>query len=122
MAKNDEKLNALLKLGMTREEALQVLADDDDIDHGEKKDFDLTPEQQKNAQKYTRTGTRKSTSGTKRPRKENPLKREIIQAVFAAVQDYDNPQITNPEKEISFFANGESFSITLTQHRKPKGE
>lgn len=122
MTKNDEKLNALLKLGMTREEALQVLADDNDIDHGVKKDFDLTPEQQKNAQKYTRTGTRKSAGGTKRPRKENPLKREIIQAVFAAVQGYDNPQITNPEKEISFFANGESFSITLTQHRKPKGE
>ena len=122
MAKNDEKMNALLKLGMTRGEALQVLADDDDIDHGEAKDFDLTPEQQKNAQKYTRTGTRKSTSGTKRPRKENPTKREIIATLFEAVQGYEQPQITNPEREISFFANGESFSITLTQHRKPKGE
>lgn len=122
MAKNDEKMNALLKLGMTREEALQVIADDDDIDHGEAKDFDLTPEQQKNAQKYTRTGTRKSTEGVKRTRKENPLKREIIATLFEAVQAYEKPQITNPEREISFFANGESFSITLTQHRKPKGE
>ena len=122
MAKNDEKMNALLRLGMTREEALQVLADDDDIDHGEAKDFDLTPEQQKNAQKYTRTGTRKSASGTKRPRKENPLKREIITTLFEAVQAYEKSQIINPEREISFFANEESFSITLTQHRKPKGE
>ena len=120
--KDDAKLEALMKLGMSRDEALQVLADDDDIDHGEKKDFDLTKEQEKVAKQYTRTGTRKSVNGKKPTRKENPLKREIIATLFDALQDYEQPQIANPEREISFFANGESFSITLTQHRKPKGE
>lgn len=121
MVKNDEKLNALLKLGMTREEALQVLADDDDIDHDVKKDFDLTPEQQKNAQKYTRTGTRKSTGAVK-PQKEDLVKIGIIKTLFQAVQCYDNPQITNPARVITFSVDGENFSIALTRHRQRKGE
>ena len=120
--KNDPKLEALLKLGMSRDEALQVLADDDDIDHGIAKDFDLTAEQQKVAKQYTRTGTRKSTEGAKRNRKENPLKREIILMIYNAVKDFENSKIEKPEREISFTAEGENFSITLTQHRKAKGE
>lgn len=124
MQKNDAKLDALMKLGMSREEALQVIADDTDIDHGEKKDFDLTAEQQKIASKYTRTGTRKSTSGTKKPRKENPDKREIISVLDDALCDLvDNVKtVVNPERQIDFEYNGASYSVTLTQHRKQKGE
>lgn len=122
--KNDAKLEALMKLGMSRDEALQVLADDDDIDHGEKKDFDLTKEQEKVAKQYTRTGTRKSANGKKPTRKENPDKREIISLLDDALCDFvDNvKKVTNPERQIDFEYNGNSYSITLTQHRKPKGE
>ena len=122
MAKNDAKLEALLKLGMTREEAWQVIADDDDIDHGAAKDFDLTKEQLKVAKKYTGTGTRKAPTNAKRTRKENPLKREIIQKIFKAIQEYSNAEITNPERMIAFSAEDENFEITLTQKRKPKGD
>lgn len=121
--KNDAKLEALLKLGMTEEEALQVLADDEDIDHGEAKDFDLTAEQKQNAKKYIGTGTRKSKEGVKRVRKEDPDKREIISVIDDALCCLvDNVhEVTNPERQIDFEYNDKSYSITLTQHRKPKG-
>lgn len=121
--KNDAKLEALLKLGMTEEEALQVLADDEDIDHGEAKDFDLTKEQQANAKKYMGTGTRKSVEGAKRKRKENPEKREIVELLAKALAKLEGtaPEVTNPERQVDFVYKGENYSITLTQHRKPKG-
>lgn len=121
--KNDAKLEALLKLGMTEEEALQVLADDEDIDHGEAKDFDLTAEQKQNAKKYIGTGTRKSKEGVKRVRKEDPDKREIISVIDDALCCLvDNVhEVTNPERQIDFEYNDKSYSVTLTQHRKPKG-
>lgn len=126
--KNDAKLEALLKLGMTEEEALQVIADDTDIDHGEAKDFDLTKEQQANAKKYMGTGTRKTSESAKRVRKENPDKREIITMIFDLFREtaidedpMENVVMANPERQIDFHYKGESYSITLTQHRKPKG-
>lgn len=121
--KNDAKLEALLKLGMTEEEALQVIADDVDIDHGEAKDFDLTKEQQANAKKYMGTGTRKNKEGVKRVRKEDPDKREIISVIDDALCCLvDNVhEVTNPERQIDFEYNDKSYSVTLTQHRKPKG-
>ena len=62
----EKQIQALMKLGLSREEALQTLADDRDIDHGKPKDFDLSPEQMKNAKQYTKVGTRKtSTTSTK---------------------------------------------------------
>lgn len=121
--KNDAKLEALLNLGMTEEEALQVIADDADIDHGEAKDFDLTKEQQANAKKYMGTGTRKNKEGVKRVRKEDPDKREIISVIDDALWPLVNNdlKVVNPERQIDFEYNGESYSVTLTQHRKPKG-
>ena len=123
MPNADPKVAALMKLGMSKEEALQVIADDADIDHGKSKDFDLSAEQQKIARKYTRTGTRKGGT-TAKPRKENPDKREIISVIDDALWPLVNNdlKVTNPERQIDFEYNGNSYSITLTQHRKPKGE
>lgn len=121
--KNDAKLEALLKLGMTKEEALQVIADDADIDHGEAKDFDLTKEQQANAKKYMGTGTRKNKEGVKRVRKEDPDKKKIISVIDDALWSLVNNdlEVVNPERQLDFEYNGKSYSVTLTQHRKPKG-
>ena len=41
--------NLMKALGVTKEEALQIIADDEDIDKGIAKDFDLTKEQEQNA-------------------------------------------------------------------------
>ena len=122
----EKQIQALMKLGLSREEALQTLADDRDIDHGKPKDFDLSPEQMKNAKQYTKVGTRKtSTTPTKRERKANPTKTLIIAELFKFFSENaeisaENLKILNKERQISFSINSEKYELTLVQKRKPK--
>ena len=122
----EKQIQALMKLGLSREEALQTLADDADIDKGKPKDFDLTAEQMKNAKQYTKVGTRKtSTTPTKRERKENPTKALIIAELFKFLGENaeisaENLEILNKERQIFFKCGENDYEITLTQKRKPK--
>ena len=122
----EKQIQALMKLGLSREEALQTLADDKDIDQGKPKDFDLSPEQMKNAKQYIKVGTRKtSTTPTKRERKENPTKTLIIAELFKFFSENaeisaENLEILNKERQISFSINSEKYELTLVQKRKPK--
>lgn len=122
----EKQIQALMKLGLSREEALQTLADDADIDKGKPKDFDLSAEQMKNAKHYTKVGTRKtSTTPTKRERKENPTKALIIAELFKFLGENaeisaENLEILNKERQIFFKCGENDYEITLTQKRKPK--
>ena len=122
----EKQIEALMKLGLTREEALQTLADDKDIDKGLPKDFDLTKEQLKNVKQYTKTGTRKTkNTPTKRERKENPTKALIIAEIFKFLTENDeisaeNLEILNKERQIFFKCGENDYELTLTQKRKPK--
>jgi hypothetical protein len=122
----EKQIQALMKLGLTREEALQTLADDKDIDKGLPKDFDLTKEQLKNVKQYTKTGTRKTKdTPTKRERKENPTKALIIAEIFKFLTENDeisaeNLEILNKERQIFFKCGENDYELTLTQKRKPK--
>lgn len=122
----EKQIQALMKLGLSREEALQTLADDKDIDQGKPKDFDLTAEQMKNAKQYTKVGTRKtSTTPIKRERKVNPTKTLIIAELFKFFSENaeisaENLKILNKERQISFSINSEKYELTLIQKRKPK--
>ena len=122
----EKQIQALMKLGLSREEALQTLADDKDIDKGLPKDFDLTKEQLKKAKQYTKTGTRKTKdTPTKRERKENPTKALIIAEIFKFLTENDeisaeNLEILNKERQIFFKCGENDYELTLTQKRKPK--
>ena len=122
----EKQIQALIKLGLSREEALQTLADDADIDKGKPKDFDLSAEQLKNAKQYTKVGTRKtSTTPTKRERKENPTKALIIAELFKFLGENaeisaENLEILNKERQIFFKCGENDYELTLTQKRKPK--
>lgn len=125
MAEN-QKEKMMRILGISAEEADKLLADDKEIDRGKKMDFDLTPEQEKQTRKY-RQADRKPTAYkfTKRERKPNELKREIIDELFTFMCENwleiaENGEISNKERQIDFTLNGENFSLMLTQHRKPK--
>ena len=117
--------NLMKTLEISREEALELIADDEDIDKGKAKDFDLTKEQEKNAKYYRQTHTKaKSTKPIKRERKPNVYKSDLIQYLVECLQDYENAdfvQIANKEREI-VFKNGQNaeFSLTLVQHRAKK--
>ena len=120
----NEQIQKLMKtLGLTEQEARELLADDAKVDKGQKMDFDLTPEQEKNAKKARATGTKKPTAYKfeNRKRKENPEKRDILKAVFELAEDcWDNAELVNPERQVDFHLNGNHYSLTLTCHRPPK--
>ena len=118
-------------LDISRDEALQMIADDNAVDKGEKLN-ELSPEQQKIAKKYTITGTRKSHAETgvynwsnKPKRKENPIKRTIIAKLFDFLSKNEeisakNAEITNIERQIKFSVGENTFELTLVQKRPPK--
>lgn len=123
----EERIKQLMKtLDLTREEAIQVIQDDDDIDHDKPKDFDLTEEQKKVAQSYAKSKSHKKTDNPqKRERKPNDTKRAIIQAIFEFLNENEellteNVEISNQEKMILFKIGEENFSLDLVQKRKPK--
>lgn len=115
-------------LGCTEEEARAVYADDCAIDKGEKRDYDLPPDKQKIAQKFARTGTRKTPAAykfTKRERKPNATKAGIIAEIAEFLSEksqfsVENLEITNKERQISFKIGEDAFELTLVQKRKPK--
>lgn len=128
------KMMATLKI--SREEAIQVIREDEEIDKMPMSqiDNDLTPEQKKakkDATKATGDKRKRSYTFTKRERKPDEVKREIIETIAHNLdraccgENLDHPQnitIVKPEKEITFVLFGEEYSVTLTKHRKPKGE
>ena len=117
-----KEVKRLCGLGMTEAEAVETVLYDDEVEHGRPTEIDLTPEQEKVAKKYTAVGTKKRTNYTftKRERKPNEAKRELIEILRQALAEMDNVKVSNIERQIDFDFEGEQFSVTLTQHRKPK--
>lgn len=115
-------------LGLSKEDAIQLVLDDKAIDKGEKMEFDLTDEQKKVSKKYTGTGTKKRTVykfDSAKNKKENPEKRELIARISEFLTlipkiPVENMEVLNPERQISFKIGENSYELTLTLKRKPK--
>lgn len=136
MSKMQEQIERIMRgLGCSEEEAKEIYAIDNAIDHNEPMDFDLTEEQKKVAKTYTRTGTRKATEKgkmketglnlTKRERKPNELKGLIISQIFKFLGENEEfsaekVEIVNKERQISFSVGDRNFELTLVEKRKPK--
>lgn len=121
---DEKRIAQLMKsLSCTREEAIEVLMDDDDVDHGVKKEWDLSEEQHKKAMKAANTGSRKS-SATDKPKKvkENPTKEKIVQNIadFLQKSGYNGVEITNKTRMIAFSWENEQYEVTLIQKRAKK--
>ena len=126
------QIESMRKLGFTDEEIEDVIKADDAIDHGEKVDFDLDPEKEKEAKKYIKSGTRKApvnyqldNTGGKRNRKENPTKGAIIAELAKFLTENsenacENVEIINKERQIAFKIGDNAYELTLIQKRKPK--
>ena len=113
-------------LGITRDEAIQLIADDEEIDHMTRTsdiDGDLTDEQRKSAKK-ARQADRKPTvykfDTSKRTRKENTGKRALIETIKEALENSGctDLEVTNIEREIVFFTDGTKYKIVLSAPRK----
>lgn len=116
-------------------EALREQADcewyDNEVDHGEKTEYDLTAEQEKTSQGFRKGARAVNAYGktVKRERKPNEDKREIISALVDGLLSYltdedGNPlthaEVANVERQIDFEWKGIHYSVTLTAHRPPK--
>lgn len=123
-----EQYEALIQKHMkslkcTREEAIDIIACDDEIDGGNKELFALTDEQKKLVRKITKADKKPDTAKkpTKRERKVNENKKVLIEKIAEALAETENLSVKT-ETEISFTYNGKSYSVKLTEHREKKSE
>lgn len=120
----NNRLETIMRnLKCSRAEAEQILADDKAIDRGERMDFDLPPEAEKQAKKYANTGTRQANGQkTERKRKENPTKATVIAEIaqFLTENGYEMVEILNKERQIGFKVGENTYELTLVQKRKAK--
>ena len=128
MPKIDEKrlADTMKKLDMSRAEVLAMWAEDEEVDRMDKTseiDSDLTAEQKKVVKKMKNVGTKKPTvyKHDTREKKLDERKVELVSATADFLRTIvENVEIANPQKEISFTVNGESYTFSLIKHRKAK--
>lgn len=116
--------NNLRKIGLTDEEAKEVISADNAIDKGEKL-FELTEEQKQAEKKYKNTHTRtvKTAYGQTqtKERKIDADKRMLIDALVEKLENYADSgtvDITNAEREIELVFHNRKFKIVLSAPRK----
>lgn len=126
MTNHEKRVEELVDLlGCSITEAEEILIADKKIDKGEKVDFGLSAEEEKKALKYANVREKKKPmvlNLQKRERKADTTKEGVIQAVydFLVENGYENCEITNKSKLISFSIGEDSYEFNLIRKRKPK--
>lgn len=123
-----EILDGMKKFKTSREEAIEALAYDYEIDHGGKDlEFDLTEEQQAVVRELNqKVEHKKGGKQGQNNHKPNELKEAIVQELaqylesIGAEQDYDEVKIVNANRLISFSVGEKKFDLTLVEKRPPK--
>jgi hypothetical protein len=135
MAKVSERqMAAFRKLGYSDAQIEEMIEDDKAVDRNEPLPWDMSKEEHKKAMKYANADEHKkpiekksptvynwSTDGKKRT--ENVTKVELIAALAQFLTDNENfscenVAITNKQGKVEFTVGDNSFSFSLTQHRK----
>lgn len=123
--KIDEKIVAeyMKKYDCTREDAVSIIMDDYDTDHMDMKalNAELTDEQKKAVKDARKTGKRAYTF-TKRERKPDEEKAEIIAKIaeFLAKNANYCVEIIKKEGEIALKVGENEYSVNLVKHRTAK--
>lgn len=128
MVNIEAEVKRLMATGMTEAEARETALYDAEVEAGEPTEFDLTPEQQKVAKKYTATGTKKRPDYqfTKRERKPNETKRHIMKNIETLFHGLElngvckDVNLSNLERTLDFEMDGKLYTLTLTEHRPKK--
>lgn len=126
MALNETLIeNHIKRLGITREQAIQLIEDDEKVDKmtsTKEINADLTEEQIKSSKK-ARQADRKPTvykfDTSKRKRAENTDKRTLINTIKTALEngECENIDVTNVEREMVFYYKGTKYKIVLSAPR-----
>ena len=110
------------KLGCSREEAVALMRDDEEVDKMPMSEVnsDLSEEQKKAVKKATITGSKKRTA-VNRERKIDLEKLALIQIIENALRTVaDFVQDRKNETDLHFAYKGNEYSVKLTKHRPPK--
>lgn len=118
--------NLVDKLECSIDEAVDILDADKAIDRNQKVDFDLSPEEHKQAMKLANVKEHTvKKSNVYRPRKPNEIKGAIIAGLskyLTETSDFEviDEEITNKERMIMFTSGGNRYELTLIQKRASK--
>ena len=115
--------NLMKNLGVSEDEAKQIILDDQEVDRMETKevDNDLTQEQKQAIKKMKNAGVRKPTiyKHDTRPRKADQEKRELVEYLAAALKMLEcEITVTNPERQLDFEFKGRRMRVVLSAPRK----
>lgn len=110
-------------LGISREEAIELLLEDEEIDRMSMKEINatLTDEQKKVQKEMTKTGSKKQTSYKfdKKTREKDAEKVDLVEKIHGFLSKItEKCVISNAGQEISFEIGDNSYSLKLTKHRK----
>lgn len=116
----EEKIKKLMKsLEISREEAIELIKDDEQIDKGAKL-FEQTKEQKQASKKYTSVSKAVNAYGktVTRTRKADEDKRYLINALAESLAQLDiDHDVSNIEREINLVYNDRKFKIVLSAPR-----
>ena len=116
----ETKVEKLMRvLNLTEEQALDVIECDKRIDRGEKL-FELTEEQKANEKQARLTGERVATTKTKREKKVDNQKQNIISTMVGSIINVFGVRVdvANEEREFEFELNDRKFKVVLSCPRK----
>lgn len=123
MAGEDRITFLMKKLGITREEALELEGYDDDVNKGKKTEYDLSEEQEKVVHDMMRKKEHAKMGKVKRERKPNETKEAIIAEIadfLAQNQAYESVFVANKNRTITFSIGEKRFELNLIEKRPPK--
>ena len=123
----DEKRIAFLmkQLNISREDAIDIEYYDEKVNHNEKTEHDLTPEQIAVVQEMNRKQEHKKYGHVHRERKPNELKIAIMAELAeflredAQGQVYEDVELTNVSRMMHFRVGEKEFDLQLIEKRGP---
>lgn len=108
-------------LNVSAQEADEIMEYDKAVEQGKATPYDLTKEQEKEVRKY-RQADRKPfvPKFTKRERKANEPKRELIEIIKQALENtgISDISVTNVERQLDFSMENVKYRIVLSAPRK----
>lgn len=122
---NEKQIENMRKLGYSEEEIAEMLADDEAIERSATADkvfdWEMDVENHKKAMKNANVDEKNTKERTKRERKPNMEKRDLIDIVKSALEEagYET-NVSNVERTVEFSIGEQKYSFTLTAHRKSK--
>lgn len=118
---NKQVVHLMKTLGCTEAEAIQIIKDDEAIEKGEKL-FEQTAEQKKATKQMASAGGSKHKEKAKRERKVDADKHDLMNGICEWFSRNPSDYTRNGDAEVTFEYLGNTYTIKLIKHRKPKEE